>query len=136
MQLLTIITMALLIAIALVHFYWAFGGTIGISVAIPTKNGKALFQPKKWATFGVGIVMLGFAWIAYSLCFSVASFLWVHVFGWVISVIFIVRAIGDFHVVGFFKKVQDTMFARYDTTYYSPLTLFLGVVFSLLSYSA
>jgi len=135
MLFLAIVAMMLFLAIALVHFYWAFGGKRGISVAIPTKNDKILFSPKKWGTIGVGIVMLGFTWIIYALCFSEISFATLHGFSWVASGVFTMRAIGDFHVVGFFKKVKDTAFARYDTLCYSPLALFFGIIFGLLSYS-
>lgn len=124
----------LLIAIALVHFYWATGGTRGLGVAIPTKNGKALFQPGKLGTMLVGVVMLGFAWIAYVLAFTEQPPMLVRLFGGAVSLVFIVRTIGDFHTVGLFKNVKDTPFARYDTIYYSPLTLFFSIVFGGLAY--
>jgi Protein of unknown function (DUF3995) len=45
----------------------------------------------------------------------------------VISLLFFLRAIGDFRYVGFFKKVKQTVFARLDSKYYSPLCLFIAV---------
>ena len=39
----------------------------------------------------------------------------------------IVRAIGDFKYVGFFKQRRGTRFALLDTRFYSPLALALGV---------
>ena len=53
---------------------------------------------------------------------------------WVISVLFLLRAIGDFRFVGFFKSVTDTNFARWDTILFSPLCLFIAVVAFLISY--
>ena len=44
-----------------------------------------------------------------------------------LAIVLIIRAIGDFKYVGFFKTVKDTPFADYDTKYYSPLCLFLGL---------
>ncbi|WP_236336773.1 DUF3995 domain-containing protein [Paenibacillus auburnensis] len=46
--------------------------------------------------------------------------------GWALASIFILRAVGDFRWVGFFKKQQGTVFAKRDTFLYSPLCLFIG----------
>jgi hypothetical protein len=35
--------------------------------------------------------------------------------------------VGDLRLVGFFKRVRDTRFARRDTLFYSPLSLALGL---------
>ena len=54
---------------------------------------------------------------------------WLQDYGlYVVASIFLIRAIGDFNYVGFFKKVTTTEFAINDTKYFSPLCLFLGVV--------
>ena len=53
---------------------------------------------------------------------------------WVISLLFLLRTIGDFRYVGFFKSVTDTNFARWDTILFSPLCLFIGIVAFLISY--
>jgi hypothetical protein len=48
---------------------------------------------------------------------------------WVISAIALLmfaRAIGDSNLVGFFKDVKDSRFARLDTWLYSPLCAVLG----------
>jgi hypothetical protein len=37
------------------------------------------------------------------------------------------RSVGDFRLVGFFKRVRGTRFARYDSLLFSPLSLALGV---------
>ncbi|PTT14637.1 DUF3995 domain-containing protein, partial [Flavobacterium sp. HMWF030] len=47
---------------------------------------------------------------------------------WIIIFIFILRAIGDFNYVGFFKKHRNSEFALKDTKYYSPLCLLIGVL--------
>lgn len=46
---------------------------------------------------------------------------------------FIVRAIGDFKYVGFFKKIYNSSFASLDTRYFSPLILVLGISYALLA---
>ncbi|MGK9517941.1 DUF3995 domain-containing protein, partial [Salmonella enterica subsp. enterica] len=43
-----------------------------------------------------------------------------------IALIMFARAIGDSELVGFFKKVGGSRFARLDTFFYSPLCLMLG----------
>ncbi|TKI67695.1 DUF3995 domain-containing protein [Lysinibacillus mangiferihumi] len=47
----------------------------------------------------------------------------------VCAVIFLIRAIGDFKYVGFFKKIKHSQFARNDTWLYSPLCLFISLVY-------
>ncbi len=122
----------------LFHFYWAFGGKIGLDKALPTKNGKLLLNPSKSLTLLVGIVLISFAHIAYALQFydftvneNQNFYLYSGMF---LSTIFTLRAIGEFNAVGFFKKIKDTEFAIYDTKYFSPLCLILGVIFAILTY--
>ena len=51
----------------------------------------------------------------------------------IIAVIFLLRAIGDFKYIGFFKKIKETKFAINDTKIYAPLCLFIAIV-SLIIY--
>jgi hypothetical protein len=37
------------------------------------------------------------------------------------------RAVGDFRLVGFFKRVKGSVFARMDSRVYSPLCVLLGL---------
>ncbi|WP_369124978.1 DUF3995 domain-containing protein [Enterobacter asburiae] len=46
---------------------------------------------------------------------------------WVVVVLFLLRAVGDFKIVGFFKKIRRTEFSKYDSLYYSPLCLYLSL---------
>jgi hypothetical protein len=41
---------------------------------------------------------------------------------------FALRALGEFHYLGFFKGVRGTPFAHYDTWFYSPLFVCLAVI--------
>jgi hypothetical protein len=41
--------------------------------------------------------------------------------------VFVLRAIGEFRLVGFFKSVRGTPFAHWDTWLYSPLSLLIGL---------
>jgi hypothetical protein len=51
-----------------------------------------------------------------------------------LAIVLIIRAIGDFKYVGFFKRIKNTPFARYDTQYYAPLCLYLGLSTLLILY--
>lgn len=132
------ITIITLVIAALFHFYWAFGGTVGANKVIPTVDGKAMLNPSRYLTAFVGLVLLGFAWIAYLLNFkelTILSYAKEIVYaGWVLSAVFFIRSIGDFHFVGFFKKIRSTEFAKFDTKYFSPLTLFWSFVFAFSAY--
>jgi len=141
MEYIAIITISILIIMGLFHFYWAFGGAIGLDKALPTKNGKLLLNPSKTLTFFVGIILVVFAYIAYIAYtlqfndFTINENRNVYVYsGIFLSTVFTFRAIGEFNAVGFFKKIKNTEFATYDTKYFSPLCLILGVIFALLAY--
>lgn len=139
MSFITIITVIALIVMAGFHFYWVFGGKIGLDKALPSRDGELLLKPSKAMTFLVGVILLLFAYIAFALGFydfdTIENKSFYQYFGVFLSIIFTLRAIGEFNVVGFFKKVKDTPFAIYDTRYYSPLCLILGFIFALLVYN-
>jgi len=122
----------------LFHFYWAFGGKVGLNRAIPTVNGQALLNPGKTLTIIVGFIILGFAWIAYSLSFqdlsSISYSQQIIYMGWLLSGIFFIRSIGDFNTVGLFKKIKSTKFSEFDTKYFVPLTLFWAISFGLMTF--
>ncbi|WP_428738673.1 DUF3995 domain-containing protein [Sulfurimonas sp.] len=139
MDFIAIITIFVLIVIGLFHFYWAYGGKIGSDKALPTKDGELLLNPSKALTFFVGIILIVFAHIAYGLQFydfTINTNRSFYLYGGLfLSIIFTIRAIGEFNTVGFFKKIKDTEFAIYDTKYYSPLCLLLGLSFAILAYN-
>ncbi len=116
--------------LVLIHMYWAFGGRRGANGAIPMLNGVPAFRPGVIPTLTVAAVLAGFAglhlihigWLA------VALPAWLHHYGlWIIAAIFLLRAIGDFRYVGFFKRPASTLFARMDSHYYSPLCILLSI---------
>ena len=112
------------------HIYWGFGGKSGTAATIPTKeNNKPVITPGPIACFVVGISLLSFGILvlikADIILFALAG--WLLNYGlWVIAAIFLLRAIGDFKYVGFFKKVKATRFGEMDSKYYSPLCLVVG----------
>jgi hypothetical protein len=55
---------------------------------------------------------------------------------WVLTAVFVGRAVGDFRTVGFFKRVRGTLFARRDSLLYSPLCVALATGLLALSWLA
>jgi hypothetical protein len=120
----------ILCALALLHAYWGIVGVSGRSIALPEIDGKPTFMPSRLACFSV----------ASALALAALILLWrgglvsapvsmaVTTVGTVgVGIVFVLRAIGDFRLVGFFKRVRGTPFAFWDTRVFSPLCLVLGL---------
>ena len=118
------------LVLAVIHLNWAIGNTWGLKNALPTtEDGKLLFKPGPFASFAVGIGLTIFG-LFYQITPQEGNSLnWIfEVLGWGIPVIFLLRAIGNFKYVGFFKKVKDTDFAKMDSKFFSPLCLGIGLL--------
>ncbi|CAN5219638.1 hypothetical protein BH09BAC3_BH09BAC3_26530 [soil metagenome] len=119
------------LALSGIHFYWACGGRMSWGTAIPSKaDGTPLINPGIIATLVVAFGLLLFAIITLGNSNLVPFDLnqWYVITGdWIIIIIFGLRAVGDFNMVGFFKRIKGTPFAINDTKYYSPLCLFLSL---------
>ncbi|PQJ23490.1 DUF3995 domain-containing protein [Tenacibaculum sp. SG-28] len=127
-----LISTVLLLSIAVIHLYWAFGGSWAIDSVFPTKENDpphSSIKPPFYLTIFVAIILLGMGLcFAQNWCFFIGDFSdekLRYVLG-VIGAIFLIRAIGEFKYVGLFKSVQSTKFAEKDTKFYSPLCLFLA----------
>lgn len=132
-----IINTTIFLAISALHFYWAFGSLLGKKIkssesVLPEVNGKSVFIPSTFATFVVAFGLLFFAKISsFGLIkdFGLNHFSPIIPYGnLTIAIIFLVRAIGDFKMVGFSKKIKGTKFAKNDSKYYSPLCLLISVL--------
>ncbi|HNP19602.1 MAG TPA: DUF3995 domain-containing protein [Fulvivirga sp.] len=131
-QTLGLIESTILLLLSVLHFYWALGGKWAFAAALPTnEEGKRMLNPKKKDSLIVGFGLLMFA-VFYFIKTDLILFplpQWIiQYFGWVIAVIFILRSVGDFKYIGFFKKIRTTPFGKNDSKYYSPLCLFIGMV--------
>ncbi|MGA9770505.1 MAG: DUF3995 domain-containing protein [Blastocatellia bacterium] len=122
---------AIFAALGMFHIYWAAGGTLGKGATIPEIAGKRAFNPSPVSTILVAIALM----IAMLVILGRLGVLgksvpqWVFRWGtWGISILFFLRAIGEFKLVGFFKLVRDTEFARWDTWLFSPLCLVIAVI--------
>ena len=122
---------AVLAVLCLLHVYWAAGGRWAQGVVVPEVGGRKTIDPGPGATLVVA-ALLGLACATVALRSGVVELDavpgWlVRVGAWVLTVVFALRAVGDFRTVGFFKRVRATPFARWDTRLYSPLCLLLAV---------
>lgn len=118
--------------LGMIHFNWVFGGKWGIEKALPTnEEGERVLNPKKLDSAIVGFGLILFSWF-YFLKTGLITFqltTWISSLGdWIIPLIFLLRAIGDFKYIGFFKKIKNTEFGKADTLFFSPLCLFLTFV--------
>jgi hypothetical protein len=133
---LAITVCAVFLVLALWHFRMAFAPATGEGGAVPSVEGRPLFVPSKRATVGVGIALLSFAALiaatAGLLPLAVPRFVLVWL-SYGLALGLLVRAIGEFKYVGFFKRVRGSRFARLDTLVYSPLCLFLAVGVALVA---
>lgn len=121
----------ILFLLSLLHFYWVIGGRWAFANALPTnKKGEIVLNPKKVDSALVGLILLSFAlYYLNGICAYAHIPAWVdELAGWLIPILFLIRAIGDFNYVGFFKKVKKTPFGRCDSRYFSPLCLLLALM--------
>jgi uncharacterized protein DUF3995 len=118
-------------ALLLLHVYWALGGRWGSAYTVPTINGRRSFDPSPLATWvvcgllglAVIIVMGKSSWIApgeFPLLFDAGV--------WGLSLVFVLRAVGNLRTFGVFKVVKGTPFADWDTWLYSPRCLLLALL--------
>jgi hypothetical protein len=122
----------ILLPLGLIHFNWVLGGTWGFEASLPTKeSGERVLNPKKIDSLIVGLGLTGFA-LFYFIKSGITDWFaptWVMTYGsWIIPGIFLLRAIGDFRYVGFFKRIKNTEFARNDTRLFAPLCLMIAVL--------
>jgi hypothetical protein len=123
--------------ISLIHYYWAFGGRWGTHVAMHAREGE--HQPAHYPGAAPTIIVATLILLAGLLLLIqggyVQSFDATPFTRWgciVCAFTFVVRAIGEFKYLGFFKSVKHSAFSKYDTWLYSPLCFYLGLTFVLI----
>jgi glucan phosphoethanolaminetransferase (alkaline phosphatase superfamily) len=129
--LLSFINALIFTVISAFHFYWAMGGKTGSDVVLPSNtDGAKALNPSKLITYIAALVFLSIVVFyltkANLIDFPLPKFI-THYGLYALASVLIIRAIGDFKYAGFFKTIKNTPFAHYDSTYYSPLCLFLGL---------
>ncbi len=120
--------------------YWVLGGKWATDRVFPESLGD-LFKEGGMSMFGliatmlVAIAFLFFAYLVAANSGRVVPFLSANAIRnllIVLSVVFFIRAIGDFRYCGFFKSKKDGLFAHWDSRLYSPLCLGLAVALGVL----
>jgi hypothetical protein len=121
-------------AVVVFHLYWAGGGRKGADAVIPRRpleqGGAPLFSPSPLGTFSVAMFLAGVLGLAAAVqqgADLVVPWAWTRVLLAACGLVFIVRAIGEFRYVGFFKRVKDSPFAYWDTRLFSPFILLIGI---------
>lgn len=135
----SILISIILIGLALIHFNWVVGGKFGFTKSLPTKeNGERVLNPKKKdsAIVGIGLTLFGIFYVIKSGLVEYDLPEWIMKYGsWIIPIIFLLRAIGDFKYIGFFKSIKNTDFGKLDYKLFSPLCLIiwtLGIIIQLM----
>lgn len=129
MEFLAVSIIAVFGVLGLWHAYWACGGTLAKNSAIPEIDGRPAFSPSPAGTLAVAAVLLGSGGLIAVASGLVATSLPRSHFislSYGLALILLLRAIGDFRLVGVFKRVRGTRFARLDSFAYSPLCLALS----------
>ena len=129
--------------ISLFHLYWAMGGAFGSSVAVPTvaapgRGNTRAFEPSTGGTILVAFAFLLAVAVTLGQLRLLGNLVPHRLFRWgtwAIALIFFLRAVGEFRLVGFFKKVSDTPFAHWDTWLFSPLCLAIAIIAFMLAYA-
>lgn len=128
---LVLINTALFIMLSFVHVYWAMGGNLGSNGSIPTLNdGTPVYKPGIVGTFAVAAALGSFAFIIIGNLDLYDEYIPPVLIRYTticIGVLFLLRAMGDFKYMGFFKKTKGTLFSKNDSRYYTPLCLFIGI---------
>lgn len=131
---------AVLLVLSALHVFWAirnrFDGEGGGSVAIPKVNGRPAFIPSRTSSILVACALAVAAFIALAqgqlVPFAAPMPLrWAAVAA---GLTFTARAIGDFRLVGLFKRVRGTDFARWDNYLFTPLCTLIGFSFLYLAF--
>jgi hypothetical protein len=116
--------------LAALHVFWAFGGTWGAGAAIAEIDGRPRFVPSRGATLAVAAALAGAAVVVLARAGLILGSMPPWASQWaaaLLGAVFVLRSIGDFRLMGFFKSARGTWFAVRDTWLYSPLCLLLGL---------
>jgi hypothetical protein len=136
---LAVALIAIFAFLASVHVYWAFGGQYAKVAAIPELRGSPSFVPGRITTLLVACCLFACA----ALIGAGTGFIDAPVPAMVVqwgcfglALLLLLRAIGDFRLVGFFKTIRGSRFAWLDSALYSPLCLALALGVFLVAWMA
>jgi hypothetical protein len=137
MIVLAVVTTVVFLGLSALHVYWAVGGQRGTEAVIPTVEGRRTLNPSSLATIGIAVAFAAAAAITIGSTGVLNSVVpaWLIRAGLaVLSLLFGLRAVGDFRLIGFTKKVKGTRFSRLDTQVFSPLCVGLAAACAALAW--
>jgi hypothetical protein len=120
---------AVFLLLALAHLRWAFGGGAASTAVVPEVDGRPAFNPGRGVTLLVAAALAiaaGLVAMTAGLVPRLVPVTLLRLAMYGLALVLLARAIGDFRLVGFAKRVRGTRFARLDTLVYSPLCLALA----------
>ena len=100
-----------LLSISGLHVYWARGGKRFATNAVPSRRGEPTMEPSPTATYAVA-GLLGTAAFATLLSIARIGGRLPRILAAGAGLVFLLRAMGDFRLIGFFKKERSTDFAK------------------------
>jgi uncharacterized protein (DUF2062 family) len=136
-RLLALVVVVILSALGLLHVYWALGSRRVSAATIPHIDGRPAFTPSRLGTLAVAFALLSAAAlvaIAGRLLADPLTPPVVRLGTFTLGAVFIARSLGDFRLVGLFKRARGSRFARLDTWVYTPLCFLLGLAALFLAY--
>lgn len=136
------IALSIIAFAAAFHFYWAIGGKIGWSVSLPQREGGSPVMSSMigWWRFGALGVAVFLVALALMLLAEVGAIRFIpfaslrHGVLILFAAACIARVIVPSRYVGFFKRLTTTRWAHFDTRYYSPMFLTLGLAILIVIY--
>ena len=111
------------------HVIWVFRGLPAVPV-VPVIPDGPILRPSQLATLAVAAALAGAVLVVLAradLILRSAPRAITTLACAALGVVFVLRAMGDFRLMGFFKRIRDTDFAVWDTWLYSPLCLAIGL---------
>ncbi len=127
-----IINTTLFFLLSILHFYWAVGGRVWYDDVLPTSsNGLHKLNPSTTAGLVIAFGLLFLALISIGNLGLFDKHIKRKYFRFgalIITMIFFLRAIGDFKLFGFFKTISRTRFGVNDTQIFTPLCVFIALL--------
>jgi hypothetical protein len=114
------------------------GGRFGSGATVPTVGETRAFNPSPLGTVLVATALLLAMLIILGQLGLLGEAIPKWMFRWGtcgIALVFLLRAVGEFRLIGFFKRASDTPFAYWDTWLFSPLCLVIAVIAFALVYT-
>lgn len=132
------ITAVIFVLLSLLHAYWALGGNWALDVMLPAEEGNSapIGKPPTIIIWIVSFLLfLAMLIVLGKMGLWGKSFpRWIFTWGiWGLSVVFLLRSIGDFNHIGFSKKVKNTKFAYLDTWFFTPLCLLISILCAIIA---